>query len=288
MPPKTKSKFAVQSFDAQSFDSQSFDSQTLEAHTDAMPTAMTVASPVTFTPRQNTVLPGTAKFPFDVHVATVNDDRNEAFRLRYRAYDAAGFPPDDASGSFTDAADTLATTIVVTAYDAARCVGTLRVCFSQPWQPVTTLPCANYYPAIKAIKATAGGALVEVGRLAIDPDITNTSYRTTLYAALVRAAFIAAQAGNASHILVTTRPAGVPFYKAMLGFNTVGEPAMYPPGDLPVTLLAGTIGDAGMKQRAQNAFFRITLDEIASMRSSLGGMSSKPSQISNGFTGAGA
>ncbi len=267
---------------------QSKTNSKLAAPSDTGPAAMTSAAPVTFTPRQSNVLSGTAKFPFDMHVATVNDDRNDAFRLRFRAYDAAGFPPDDASGSFTDAADTLSTTTVITAYDAGKCVGTLRVCFSQPWQPVTNLPCAAYYPAIRSIKASAGGALVEVGRLAIDPELTNTSYRTTLYAALVRAAFIAAQAGNGSHILVTTRPAGVPFYKAMLGFHAVGEPAMYPPGDLPVTLLAGTIGQAAMKQRAQNAFFRITLDEIASMRLALGDVIAKPSQSLKGTVSTGA
>lgn len=246
------------------------------------------SSALTFTPRQSNVIAGTAKFPFDMHVSTSTTDRDDAYRVRFRAYDAGGYAPEDAVDTFKDAADELPTTVVVTAYDAGKCVGTLRACFSQPWQPLSTLPCAPYYPALKAMKSTASGAIVEVGRLAIDPDITNTSYRTTLYAALVRAAFIAAQAGGASHILVTTRPTGVPFYKAMLGFKTVGEPALYPPGDLPVTLLAGTIGDAELKQRSQNAFFRITLDEIASMRMALGHIIARPSRAESSVTQAGA
>ncbi|MBX9683740.1 MAG: autoinducer synthase [Hyphomicrobium sp.] len=234
---------------------------------------------VTFTPRQTGILPGTAKFPFDMHVTTNGMDRSDAYALRFKAYDAAGYPPEEGAGSFSDPADGFATTAVIAAYDNGKCVGTLRVCFSYPWQPISNLPCSPYFPAIKAVKAVATSAVVEVGRLAIDPDITNTSYRTTLYAALVRAAFIAAQAGGASDILLTARPTAVPFYKAMLGFKPVGGTAIYPPGDAAITLLAGSIGDAEQKQRAQNAFFRITPEEIASMRIALGEAIAQPVHV---------
>lgn len=237
----------------------------------------TSSSPIAFRPRQENVLSGTAKFPFDIHVITDPENRDDAYALRYRAYHASGILDDDASSQFHDRADRFASTAVVIAYDKGKCVGTVRICFSHPWLPVSTLPCAPYYPALKDIKRSAAGALVEVGRMAIDPDITNTSYRTTLYAALVRAGFIAAQAGGASYVLVTAKESGVAFYKAMLGFKVVGEPAHYPPGDIPITLLVGTIGDAQLKQRAQNAFFRITLDEIGSMRAALGPALARPS-----------
>lgn len=237
---------------------------------------MTSSSSVAFRPRQENVLSGTAKFPFDIHVMTGEQNRDDAYALRYRAYHAIDLLDYDASGQFHDRADHLPSTAIVIAYDKGKCVGTVRICFSHPWLPASTIPCAPYYPALKDIKRSAAGALVEIGRMAIDPDITNTSYRTTLYAALVRAGFIAAQAGGASHVLVTTKESGVGFYKAMLGFKAVGEPALYPPGDIPITLLVGTIGEAQLKQRAQNAFFRITLDEIGSMRAALGPALRKP------------
>jgi hypothetical protein len=128
------------------------------------------------------------------------------------------------------------------------------------------MPCAAQYPDVAKVKAETHGTLVEMSRLAIDPTITNTSYRTTLYASLLRAGFIVAQAGNVAMILMVTKPDWIGFYKKMLGFKTIGEPAIYPPSKEPVALLGGSFGDAQKHQRAQNAFFKITLEEIASMK----------------------
>jgi hypothetical protein len=52
----------------------------------------------------------------------------------------------------------------------------------------------------------------------------------------------------------------------MLGFQQIGEPALYPPGDFKITLLGGSLELAKMRQRLQNRFFKITNEEIASMK----------------------
>lgn len=200
-----------------------------------------------------------------MHVTTTGMDRDDAYVLRFKAYDAAGYSPDNADGRYSDVADTLSGGVVITAYDDGRPVGTVRVMISHEADPAATLPCASYYPVVNDLKRTTAGAIVEVGRMAIDPDITNTSYRTTLCAALVRVAFIVARAVHAQQILVTSHPRWVPFYKAMLGFRAIGQPTVYPPGNTPITLLAGSIGDAEKKQRAQNAFFKILDEEVESM-----------------------
>ncbi len=145
----------------------------------------------------------------------------------------------------------------------------MRISFSRPSQGLSGLPCAAYYPELKEIRRHTGGVLVEISRMAIDPDITNTSYRTTLYAALVRAAFMAAQAAKVSMIFIATRPDWVRFYEYMLGFKRIGSPALYPPGDEPITLLGGTFAVAQKRQLAQNAFFRITPHEVASMHAAI-------------------
>ena len=108
-----------------------------------------------------------------------------------------------------------------------------------------------------------------MSRLAIEPELSNTSYRTTLYASLVRAGFMAAQAAEVSMILIATRPEWVRFYKYMLGFQPIGEPAIYPPGDVPIVLLGGSFAEAQKRQRAQNAFFKITDEEVASMKAAI-------------------
>ena len=64
----------------------------------------------------------------------------------------------------------------------------MRLCFSFPTDPLTSLPCAPYYPALGELKIKASHGLAEVSRLCIEPEIGNTSYRATLYG-LVRVSF---------------------------------------------------------------------------------------------------
>ena len=80
---------------------------------------------------------------------------------------------------------------------------------------------------------------------------------------------MAAEAAGVAKILIATRPDSVKFYKYMLGFELIGEPALYPPGDVKIALLGGSMSKARARQRLQNKFFRITEDEIASMRRAL-------------------
>jgi hypothetical protein len=234
---------------------------------------------LTFKPQQAAAFPFSKKFPFEIRVLSPDADRSEVYALRYRAYRDAWCIPIDTSEKISDRHDGLASSALITAYDGAQCVGALRVCFSHRDDTHLTLPCAPYYPAVQELKRSSAGSLVEMSRLAIEPTISNTSYRTTLYASLVRAGFMAAQAAEVSMILIATRPEWVRFYNYMLGFKTIGEPAMYPPGDVPIALLAGTFAEAQKRQRAQNAFFKITADEIASMKRAIAPALMLPSSL---------
>ena len=224
---------------------------------------------LSFHPVQSALVPGSGRYPFAMRLLTADTDHDAVYNLRYRAYFAAGHIPADVSGQYSDRHDALMTSALIAAYDGQTCVGTLRVNFSMPWHQASTLPCAPYYPAVRALKREATGGFVEMSRLAVDPEIENRSYRTTLYASLVRAGFMAAQAANVATILIATKPEWVRFYQYMLGFRLVDEPALYPPGDIKISLLGGSLAEAQKRQRAQNAFFRITLDEIASMKAAL-------------------
>lgn len=235
-----------------------------------------MALPFSFKPRQSVTLGAGAAPKFVLKVLTDELERDEAIALRKRAYVALGHLADDPADAFTDRFDHLATTALIGAYDEERLVGAMRVSFSHPWQNTTSLPCAAYYPALAEVKRNAPGALIEISRLAVDPAIDNRSYRTTLYASLVRAGYLAAEAARVSTILIATKPEWVRFYKYMLGFDMIGEPAKYPPGDFSIALLGGSLAQAQKRQRMQNAFFRIALDEIASMRSALASQLARP------------
>lgn len=225
---------------------------------------------ITFSPAQAQTVRGAPADQFDLKFLITNAERDAASRLRFAAYRTLlGADADGKDGRYTDAFDDRATTIAIGAYDGDRLVASVRLCFSRPGEDLSSLPCAAYYPALKDLKRQAPGALMEVSRLALDPEITNTSYRTTLYATLVRAGLLAAEAAGVSHILIAMQPSSVRFYKYMLGFEVVGEPALYPPGDMKIWLLSGSISQARLRQRMQNAFFRITPEEIQSFRQQL-------------------
>ncbi len=240
-----------------------------------------MSNPIAFRPLQKRrvspagVVTG-AGFPFQIRVAATHAARQDAFALRYRAYRALGYVEENAHATFADKNDALDSTVIFGAYQDDVCIGTLRVSFSLAHQDHSTLPCAPYYPEVTELKGSAPGPIVEMSRLAIDPAFTSTSFRTTLFAALVRAGFLAAQAADVSTILIATKPEFARFYQYMLGFKVVGQPAAYPPGDHRIVLLAGSFSQAELRQSAQNAFFKISAEEIDSMKAALGGVLAEP------------
>jgi N-acyl-L-homoserine lactone synthetase len=201
---------------------------------------------------------------FEIRLLTALDDMSQALCLRERAYAEHGHIPDRPGTEFRDSFDSLPTTAIFGAFDAGRMIASMRLCFAS--DGLAALPCAAYYPALADVHHSAPNGLLEVSRLAIDPEIDNTSYRATLYGFMVRSAFAAARATNVSAIVVATQQSWVAAYKHLLKFEQVGEPAHYPPGDIPITLLVGRITEASKRAQMRNRFFRITDRDIAAMR----------------------
>lgn len=222
-----------------------------------------------FAPKQIVVLSSFRDSQFDVRFCLSDEDKAQSYALRLKAYRSIVGDELPETGEYKDQFDELSSTVHIAAFDGSRMVGTMRLCFSPRGELLASLPCASHYPALKIVKAQSHGSLMEVSRVSIDPAIANTSYRTTLYASLVRIGLIAAEAGGVSNLLIATRPDWVRFYTYMLGFQQIGEPAFYPPGNFKITLLGGTIEQARLRQCMQNAFFKITREEIASMRHAL-------------------
>ncbi len=227
----------------------------------------TKSEPVPFRARRapNPLDPRNNADAFEIRLLSRPSDISAALRLRYRSYADQGHLPPLADAEYRDAYDDLPTTALLGGFDQGRLVACMRVCFNLTGDDLAALPCAPHYPSLTSLTAKAPDGMAEVSRLAIDPGIGNTSYRTTLYGFMVRSAFASARAAGVTYIVVATRPEWVSTYKRLLAFNQIGEPAFYPPGRLPITLLAGRVDDAAKRVWMINRFFRVGDDDIARM-----------------------
>lgn len=200
------------------------------------------------------------------------DNRREAFALRYRGYVDAGLIEPSPFEIYTDAYDDLGTTLVATLRRRGACIATLRLSVYRPGSEGPALPCEKVYPEVEALKAGAKGPIVELSRLSIDPGINNTRYRARLYAAAIRAGIMGCIALDARHLLAATQTKWQSFYEHVLDFKAVGPAQFYPPGDVPVVLLAREL-DADLRRRmARNLFFRIDKAELDELSARLPGM----------------
>jgi hypothetical protein len=197
---------------------------------------------------------------------SATDNRRDAFALRHRGYVHAGLIEPSPFGIYTDAYDDLPTTVVAGLFRRGACIATLRLSFYTPGAASPALPCEKVYPEVEGLKANAQGLVVELSRLAIDPEITNTRYRARLYAAAIRAGVSACVAMDAQHLLVATQTKWRSFYEHVMDFKVTGPAQFYPPGDVPVVLLAREL-DATLKRRiAKNIFFKIDEAELQDLR----------------------
>ena len=203
---------------------------------------------------------------------TANDNRRDAFALRYRGYAHAKLIEPSPFGIYTDPYDDLPTTVVAALFRRGACIATLRLSFYQPGCMGPALPCEKVYPEIPEVKTNAKGLVVELSRLAIDPEITNTRYRARLYAAAVRAGVSACLAMGAKHLLVATQTKWRSFYEHVMDFKVAGAAQFYPPGDVPVVLLSREFDESLKRRIARNMFFKIDAAELDDLKARLPGM----------------
>jgi len=200
---------------------------------------------------------------------SAQDNRREAFALRYRGYVHAGLIEPSPFGIYTDAYDDLPTTLIAGLFRHGACISTLRLSFYAPGGQAPVLPCEKVYPEVPALKANAQGLMVELSRLAIDPEITSTRYRARLYAATIRAGISACLALDAKHLLVATQTKWRTFYQHVLDFNVAGPAQFYPPGDVPVVLLSRELDESLKRRVAKNIFFKLDPAELEDLKTRL-------------------
>jgi hypothetical protein len=207
-----------------------------------------------------------ANFPLELKIFGPGTDKTAIYALRYRAFIEGGVivPRDD--GLFSDAYDDLDTTTTIAAFDRETCVGTFRLAFGQGKPGANTMPCQSIFDEVGELGASGYHRLVEFTRMVIEPELTNTSFRTTLYATLVRAGLIIAHAARVDYGLISIHPDKVRFYEMMCGFRPMARAEAYPGIIAPTVLLGRDFDALDEKRTRQNPFFKISSAEVTGAR----------------------
>jgi N-acyl-L-homoserine lactone synthetase len=208
-------------------------------------------------------------YPIALRIYSSTSDKRELYRLRYRAFRAAGWIADSRQQEFSDRFDALASTFAVGAFHNGECIGSLRLAFGGG-ESQGSMPCQEQFATeIGALAAAGDHRLLEFSRMAVEPSLTNNSFRTTLYASLVRAGFILAHAAEVDVAVIAVHRKFSPFYQAMCGFRVLGKSDDYGGIAEPTHFLGRNFQGLDDRRLQRNAFFRFTPDEVERARQSL-------------------
>jgi N-acyl-L-homoserine lactone synthetase len=209
-------------------------------------------------------------FPITLSTLGPEADKQAIYALRYRSFHAAGWIGPCSTEAFEDRYDGLATSLSIAAHHAGACVGTIRLTFGGAGHGPETMPAQANFPAeLARVGADGHRRLVEFTRLAVEPDLANTSFRTTLYGTLVRAATVVALAGRVDYAVVAVHEKLSKVYRALCGFEVLARAAGY--GDIaePTHLLGREFAALNARRSLRNAFFRITPHDVSAARQAL-------------------
>jgi hypothetical protein len=210
-----------------------------------------------------------ASFPLDLKVFTAGSGKREIYALRHRAFMVEGVITPRADGLFSDAYDELGTSYNIGAFDGGVCIGAFRLTFGIGRAREATMPCQELFSEVSGLEARGFHRVVEFTRMVVEPELTNTSFRTTLYATLIRAGMILAHAGRADYGLISVHPDKARFYEMMAGFKAMARAETYPGINAPAVLLGREFRALETKGARQNPFFRVSKTEIERARQSL-------------------
>lgn len=209
-------------------------------------------------------------FPIALRIFSSASDKTEIYRLRYRAFREAGWIAENEACEFVDRYDDLSSSVTIGAFHEGACIGSLRLAFGGAGHPAETMPCEEQFSdEIRKLDAASLDRLVEFSRMAIEPSLTNRSFRTTLYASLVRAGLILSAAGRIETALIAVHRRISPFYQAMCGFKVIGRSEAYAGIEEATDFLALRFGEMEKRRRRSNAFFALTEQEIGSARQTM-------------------
>lgn len=200
---------------------------------------------------------------YPIELSILPGINGEVCELRVKAYERAGWIADEAS-IISDDFDRLPTSVLVAATSGGRVVGTIRISMKTGQHAAIGLPCEMEFPGklSEVSKSMPEAKLAEFCRVAIDPDISNKSFRATLYGSLVRAAVTVAWAAEVDYALVAVHTGISRFYQHMCGFQKLAASRGYGIIKEPTNLLGAEFSALLRRSSKRNGFFHISDDEM--------------------------
>lgn len=111
--------------------------------------------------------------------------------------------------------------------------------------------------------------------MAVEPSLSNRSFRTTLYASLIRAGMILTTASDVDVALAAVHKNVSPFYQAMCGFEVLATSASYAEIEEPTEFLGLKSHALDERRKRRSGFFAFSPEEIAAAKSALARLSAR-------------
>lgn len=209
-------------------------------------------------------------FPITLRIYSSTSDLSDLYRLRYRAFRDAGWIAENAEERFSDQFDRFSSTFAIGAFHKGACIGSVRLAFGGAEYRAESMPCEVQFPQeLRKFVGSRHRRLIEFSRMAVEPSLTNNSFRTTLYASLVRAGFMLSYAADVDLALIAVHKKISPFYQAMCGFKLYGKSDSYGGIAEPTHLLGREFHALDARRQRRNAFFAFSDAEIERARQTL-------------------
>jgi hypothetical protein len=192
----------------------------------------------------------------DYRLAETPADREEIYRLRYRAYRGEGAVAPNPSEMVYDRYDDLPNSWIFGVYLDGALMSSLRISVASPEQP--EVPSVNVFPDILGPELAKGKVIVDPTRFVADPAPANR-FLELPYMTL-RLAYLACEYFHADLGLASVRAEHQAFYRRFF-MHTISSIRDYPGLIKPIGLLAIDFPSMREKVFARNPFLRSTYFE---------------------------
>lgn len=195
--------------------------------------------------------------PVQYRLAESEADREEIFRLRYRAYIQEGAVAPRADGRLTDRFDNLPNSWIFGVYLDGELASSLRISVASPAHPDT--PAVEAFGDLLKPELAKGKVIVDPNRFVANP--ANKNRFPELPYMTVRLGYVACAYFNADIGISSVRAEHRAFYRRVFLQKSLCEPRPYPTLTKPLCLMAANCDDVRDKIFQRYPYFRASESE---------------------------